>query len=148
MAFKDVLMWRSWWVWGNKELSIFQHSAYKKTRTRPWDKALFDAAHSKMNQEARVSAVIRNLIVYSGCSTSVREKVINLGFATHLECCLTSPSQIRQLASEKCLKITALLKHMVGLSGSGTCALGCAGASVGSSGDQKGLLQVPSDVHM
>lgn len=78
----------------------------------------------------------------------MREKVIDLGFATHLKCYLTSPSQIRQLASAKCLKTTVLLKLMLGWIGSGTCALGCASTSVGSSGDQIVPLQVPVDVQM
>lgn len=41
MAFKDVLVWCSWWIWDDKGPNIFQHGTYKKTWARAPDKAIW-----------------------------------------------------------------------------------------------------------
>lgn len=133
MAFKDVLVWCSWWVWGDKGLSVFQCSAYKKTRARTEDIiAPFDDAHSKMNREVSVNAVVRNLCLLTICEGKGHRP----GFC-HSPWVLSYLSIANPAAGfSEVLKITVLLKHVLGLSGSGTCASGCVGTSVSSSGDQ------------
>lgn len=96
-----------------------------------------------MTQEVSVIAVIRNLIARHAYQPSVGEKVRDLGFATHLERYLTThPAAV----CSKVPEITAVLKPVLG--SRGACASGCTRASVGSSSDQTGPLQVPGDVQM
>lgn len=117
---------------------IFSSTAPTRKPEREHQTKPFDTAHPRMTQEVSVIAVIRNLIARRAYQPSVRKKVRDLGFATHLEHCLAAhPAAV----CSKVPEITAVLKPVLG--SHGACALGCTGASVGSPSDQTGPLWVP-----